>query len=163
MRQVARFSILMGVISITLLVSGTIAAAQAAGGRPTDSTARPHQEPCWQVAGISKPAMEQRRMIAERTRSEVQSVCADTSLTLAQKHQKIRELREQAKVQEERLVSPEQLQALHTCQTSRGHSTGGIRMSGGGHGSGPCAELSKNSAPMSGPNKKPQPESEPQN
>jgi hypothetical protein len=78
-------------------------------------------------------------------------------------YSKIRELREQAKVQEERLVSPEQLQALHTCQTSRGHSTGGIRMSGGGHGSGPCAELSKNSAPMSGPNKKPQPESEPQN
>jgi len=104
-------------------------------------------------------------MITENTRSEVQSVCADTSLTLAQKHEKIRQIREQARAQEERLVTSEQMQALHSCQASRGHSTGGVHPGGGGHGNGPCGELSTNSAPSGGPSKKPQPqpESEPQN
>src|ERR1700747_3844372 len=47
------------------------------------------QEPCWQVAGISKSAMEQRRSIQQKTRSEVEAVCAESSLTPQQRQQKI--------------------------------------------------------------------------
>ena len=167
MRKAAQFSastsmLFALVLFATALAAGARAGAQTAPVRPTNPNPRPHQEPCWQVAGISKSAMEQRRTIAENTRSEVQSVCADTSLTVAQKHEKIRQIREQAKGQEEALVTPEQMQALHSCQASRGHSTGGVHMGGGGgHGSGPCGELSTNSAPSSGPNKKPQPQQQP--
>ena len=121
----------------------------------------PHQEPCWQVAGISKSAMDQRRTIAQNTHSQVESVCADTSLTVSQKHEKIRQIREQARQQEEALVTPSQMQALHACQAERNHN-GGVHAGGGhGGGSGPCGDLPANSAPNKSPGSKP--ENEPEN
>ena len=121
----------------------------------------PHQEPCWQVAGISKSAMEQRRTITQNTRSQVESVCADTALTISQKHEKIRQIREQARQQEEALVTPSQLEALHACQAERNHNPGVHAGGGHGGGSGPCGDLPGNSAPNKGPGGKP--ENEPEN
>lgn len=141
----------------------SVAIAQTAPVRVPNSKTRTHQEPCWEVAGISKSTMDQRRSLAQGTRSQVQSVCGDSTLTASQKREKIRQIREEAKMQEERLISQEQLQALHSCQTARGHSPTGVHPSGGHGTSGPCGELPANSMPSTGEGKKPNPESAPDN
>src|SRR2546427_11529950 len=50
-----------------------------------------HEKPCWEVAGISKSAIAERRRIEQETRSQVQSVCNHSSLNEQQKREKIRE------------------------------------------------------------------------
>lgn len=103
-------------------------------------TRRPRQEPCWQVAGISKGAMEQERVVRQQARQEVEAVCANSSLTLQQKRQQIREIREKEKQQIDTIVSPQQREALRACREERGQGGHGHGM-GGGHGSGPCGEM----------------------
>ena len=101
----------------------------------------PRQEPCWQVAGVSKAALQQRRSIEQQGRSEVQSVCANSSLSLPQKRQQIRQIHERQKQQIDGLISISQQEAMKSCQQSRhggGHGGGGHV--GGGHG-GPCGEM----------------------
>jgi len=101
----------------------------------------PRQMPCWEVAGISKGAMDQRRAIQQRTRAEVEAVCAETSLTPQQRQQKIRQIHEQSKHEMDALVTPQQMEELKSCQMSRSHGGG----QGGGHpgvgGHGPCGEM----------------------
>jgi hypothetical protein len=46
---------------------------------------RVRQEPCWKQVGISKTAIEEREAISRERRSQVEAVCADSSLTLQQK------------------------------------------------------------------------------
>ena len=61
--------------------------------KPTAPVARmqaAHVKPCWEVAGISKSEIAERRRIEQETRSQVQSVC-DSSLNEQQKREKIRE------------------------------------------------------------------------
>lgn len=122
----------------------------------------PHQQPCWETAGISKSAMEQRRAIQQRTRSEVDAVCADSSLSPQQRQQRIRQIHETVKQQLDALVSPQQMEALKSCQASRSHggahAGGGHPTAGGGHG--PCGELPSRSAPKPPPGGKPEPEEE---
>ena len=105
----------------------------------------PRQEPCWQEAGISKGAMQERKSIEQSTRSEVQSVCANSSLTPQQRREQIRSIRERSHQQIDALISPQQREALKTCQQSRGkgHPGGGGFHGGGGHGEGPCGELNQ--------------------
>ena len=67
---------------------------QGASSVGVPKSPHPHQEPCWQVAGIPKSAMEQRRAITRATTSQVESVCADSSLTQQQKRDKIRQIHE---------------------------------------------------------------------
>lgn len=148
---------LLLVIALALLAAPALAqTVRPVQGAPVARGPHSHQEPCWQVAGISKSAMEQRRTIAQSTHSQVESVCADTSLTISQKHERIRQIREQARQQEEALVTPSQLQALHGCQAERNHNNG--VHAGGGHGgnSGPCGDLPANSAPNKSPGNKPE-------
>lgn len=117
---------------------------------------RPHQEPCWQVAGISKGAMQERQAIQQRTRSEVEAVCAEAGLTPQQRQQKIQQIRQQSKAELDALVSPLQMEELKSCQMSRNH--GGAH--GGAHpgaGHGPCGEL-----PAKGGPKPPPPGSKPE-
>jgi hypothetical protein len=119
------------------------------------------QQPCWQQAGISQSAMQQRRQIEESTRSQVQSVCSDSSLSVQQKREKIRQLREQAHQQMEGLISPSQQQGLKACQQERAGARGGH---GGGHpgggGAGPCGELAsgKGTLQPTGPEREPEPD-----
>lgn len=151
--------LITGLALCTLPAFAQVAPVRAQGtpaGRTANPYNHPHQEPCWQVAGISKSAMERRRTISENTRSQVQSVCADSSLTVTQKQQKIRQIRDQARQEEESLVTPSQLQALHACQAERGHT--GTGHAGGGHGgSGPCGDLPGHSAPETESGSSPQP------
>lgn len=123
---------------------------------PTAHPVHPHQEPCWQVAGISKTAMDQRRAVQQRTRSEVQAVCAESSLTPQQRQQKIRLIHERAKQQLDALVSPAQMQELKSCQMSRNHGGGhGGAHPGIGAGMGPCGELPAKGGPKPPPGGKP--------
>ena len=106
------------------------------GTRPPNGTTT-RREPCWQVAGISKSAMEQRHTLSMQMRQEVEAVCADAALSAAQKQSRIHQIREQERQQIDGLISPAQREAMHACQASRGGHAGG----GGGHlggGGGPC-------------------------
>jgi TolA-binding protein len=99
---------------------------------------RVRQEPCWQVAGISRSAMQQVRSLRQQARMDIQGVCANSSLSPRQKHQQIREIREKERQQVDALISPAQEQARRACRQERGigaHAGGGIRAGG------PCGEM----------------------
>ncbi len=86
--------------------------------------------------------MEQRHALAKQARAEIESVCANSSLTLQQKHEEIRAIHEREKQQANALVTPQQEGALKACQESRGHGGGGHGgFGGGGRGLGPCGEM----------------------
>ncbi|PYX08543.1 MAG: hypothetical protein DMG88_10130 [Acidobacteria bacterium] len=78
-----------------------------------------HEKPCWEVAGISKSAMAERRRIEQETHSQVQSVCNDSSLNEQKKREKIREVRQQSHQQIEALINPQQQEAMTACQKER--------------------------------------------
>jgi len=140
-------------VIVVLNLSPATLLAQAAPpakvhNEPTAPVARmqaAHVKPCWEVAGISKSAIADRRRIEQENRSQVQSVCNDSSLNEQQKREKIREIRQQSHQQIEGLVSPQQQEALKACQKERaaargggsaGHGAGGIH-----RGEGPCGEM----------------------
>jgi hypothetical protein len=97
------------------------------------------QEPCWQEAGVSKAAMEQRRSLEQGVRSQISAVCADPSLTTQQRNEKIREIHQQAHQQLEALITPQQQEAMKACQQSRPHSSGAPAHVGR-VGGGPCEQ-----------------------
>lgn len=68
--------------------------------------------------------MQQRREIAQNTRTQENAVCTDSSLTPQQKQQQIREIRNQARSQEEGLMTSEQLAAIRSCRAQRGEGGG---------------------------------------
>ena len=121
--------------------------AQTAGqstSRPAART-RVRQEPCWQQAGISESAKEQRDAVASDRRSQVEAVCADTSLTPQQKQQKIHQIRKEAKQKIDALITPDQEQQLQACQKERAANHPGAPAI---HhpGAGPCGELTSGAA-----------------
>jgi len=120
------------------------------GGTHPPQQNHPRKEPCWQVAGISKSAMEQVRTVRQQSRQELEAVCTNSSLSAQQKRQQMREIRQKEKQQVEALISPQQQESIRTCQEQRGN--GGGHVGGAGHTSGPCGE-------MPGP-KEPKPEPE---
>jgi TolA-binding protein len=114
--------------------------------RTTPSTASgqtsrpPRVEPCWEVAGVSKSALQQRRVIARQARQEVEAVCANSSLSMQQKRQQIRQIHQRERQEIDGIITPAQQEAMRSCQEQRhgGHGGGHV---GGGHG-GPCGEMS---------------------
>ena len=141
---------LVGVV--TFLLAAWPAHSQTAAPKPPAPPLRtagstPRQQPCWQQVGISKSLIEQRRSIEQSTRAQVESVCADSSLTPQQKHQRIKELRQQARQQIDAIITPQQQEELKACNAQRAtnrpsppphHGTGGL---------GPCGEMSANPTP----------------
>jgi len=128
------------------------------GNRPIKTT-QTHQVPCWEQAGISKAAMEQRKQIQQNTRSQVEGVCANSSLTMQQKQQRIREIHQQAHQESEALITPEQQQAMKACQQSRAASHPSVPHAGHA-GTGPCGEMPSANQPS--PKEPVQPDEEPQ-
>ena len=112
-------------------------------GNPRKRAAR--QEPCWLQVGIPHSAIERRKQIEENTRSQVQAVCNDSSLSPQQKRQKIHRLREQAHQEAAALMTPQQAEALKACRqqraAARGERGGGGRGMHHGGGEGPCGEM----------------------
>ncbi|HEV2732062.1 MAG TPA: hypothetical protein VGV15_18670 [Terriglobales bacterium] len=158
-KESATFALAVTVI-LNLSLPTLLAQAAPSAKLHTKSTApmtrvqRAHEKPCWEVAGISKSAMAERRRIEQETRSQVQSVCNDSSLNEQQKREKIHEIRQQSHQQIEVLINPQQQEALTACQKERaaarggsaGHSAGGIH-----HGGGPCGEIGSGPKPPSEP------------
>jgi hypothetical protein len=107
------------------------------GSTGTRSTTN-RREPCWEVAGISKATMEQRRALSLRSRQEVEGVCADAALSEPQKLARIREIHQQERQQIDGLISPAQREAMHACTQERGGGMGGGGNLVGGGGEGPC-------------------------
>ena len=161
MRKLGLFA---GVACLVVLSAGVMAQVHSSstagqGSSTTPSSRRGGQQPCWQQVGISQSAEQQHRQIEESTRSQVEAVCSDSSLSQQQKQQKIRQLREGARKQAERLLSPQQEQAMKACreQRSAGRGTGGHGTQGGGARGegGPCGEKTsgrRSSRPSSGAN-----------
>ncbi len=110
--------------------------------RSTTPTQPTRHSPCWQQAGISQSAVQQRKQIEESTHSQVESVCSDSSLTPQQKQQKIRALHQEAQQQMQGLINPQQEQALKSCREKRGE---GPHMHGSGGG--PCGEMTSVNKP----------------
>ena len=131
---------------IALALTYPLAAQMAPtpSSRPMPTTRHGHHEPCWKQAGVSQSAIEQRRQIEATTRSEVESVCSDSSLTPQQKHEKIRQLHQEARQQADRLITPQQEQALRSCRAKYG----AVAHGGGMHtGVGPCGEMASAGRP----------------
>lgn len=141
-------TLLGGVLCATVLAQNPVPPVR--GRAPTPR--RNRQEPCWQVAGISRSAMQQVRTIRQQARQEIEAVCANSSLSLQQKREQLREIRQKERQQVEALISPQQEQARRACQQERG--VGGHAGGGGGRGAGPCGEM------PGGKNVEPQPERE---
>ena len=117
--------------------------AQVKTPLPATRPARARVVPCWEQVGISKSAIEERTAIQRESRSQVEAVCADTSLTPQQKKQRIREIHQQAKERAEALISPQQQEALTARQkvraANRPPAAPGVHH--GGTHTGPCGEL----------------------
>jgi hypothetical protein len=145
----SRLHSLVRILAAGLAFSAAALIAQTAAPRPGIAprvAPRPRQIPCWEEAGISKAAMEQRRQVERSTRAQVEAVCAESGLTAQQRHEKIREIRQRARQEIEGLISPQQQEALKACQQER--SRGGHPGVGGhGSGAGPCGEMPAAKAP----------------
>lgn len=128
---------LIHLIAGAVLFSGASLWAQAARPSAPSSAPAGTQEPCWKQAGISQAALQQHRQIAEQTHSQVEAVCANSSLTAQQKMQQIRQIREQAHAKMDKLVSPSQMEALKSCRAKRGMPAA----SQAPQGAGPCGNM----------------------
>lgn len=137
-KQLALSSVLLSSVWLSPLWAQT-SPVPVPGGRPY------RQRPCWQQAGISRSVMPKIHEIQQGTRSQVESVCSNSSLTAQQKRQETEQLQQQAQQQIEALVSPAQFQALRSCQEQRGQMAG---MHGGGN---PCGNVPANTTQQPAP------------
>ena len=128
---------------LTLLGTYPLVAQTAATPASPRGTTPTHQKPCWQQAGISQSALQQRKQIEESTHSQIESVCSDSALTPQQKQQKIHQIHEQAQKEAAGAISPQQEAALKSCRESRGEAP----HMGGMHGGGPCGEMASGNKP----------------
>jgi len=111
------------------------------------TTQHPRLEPCWEVAGVSKSALQQRRVIAQQARQEVEAVCANSSLSIQQKRQQIPQIHQRQRQEIDALITPAQQEAMRSCQEQRGHGGHGGGHVGGGHG-GPVARCRLGTSPI---------------
>jgi TolA-binding protein len=137
---------------LSTLLAGTILSAALAananaqvpirtGPSSAPGTARhPRVEPCWEVAGVSKSAIQQRGTISRQARQEVETVCANSSLSIQQRRQQIQQIRQRERQEIDAIITPAQREAMQSCQKQRNGGHGGGH-GGGGHG-GPCGEMS---------------------
>lgn len=136
--------------TIVLAVSGFALSALAQVSMPVPRMGRhpkpPRQMPCWQEAGVTKATMEERRSIEQGSRAEIQSVCENSSLSPEQRREQIRSIHQRTSQQVNALISPQQREAIKSCQQARASHTGGgglhhVGVGSGGERRGPCGEL----------------------
>jgi hypothetical protein len=131
-------------VLVSLAAAAQVPVQRIPGGPP--GTVRVRQEPCWEIAGIPKSAMQQRRLIAQEARQQVESVCANASLSPTQKREEIRQIHERERQQIESLITPGQQEALRACQQERNHGSAPHPI---GHAVGPCGEAAPPQRPHS--------------
>jgi Spy/CpxP family protein refolding chaperone len=141
-----------------LLCAGTLLAQSAPSTATPPAQSGPGhrgaQENCMQQAGIEKSVMERVRSIAHDARSQIESVCSNTSLTTQQRQQQAREIREKAMQKREGLLTPDQQKTLAACQQAKsGHHPaegGPHEVMGGGCGEMPHHGARPGSSPDGG-------------
>ena len=134
------------------LLSAAFLFAQSAppyGSTPTPQGRHGGPPPCMQQAGIDHSVMEQFKSIQREMHSQVQGVCSNTSLSPEQKHQQVKEIRQQARQKMDGLISPEQQKKLTACRQERGEQHPG--MGGGGAGGDGCGEWQGGKRPNGAP------------
>jgi hypothetical protein len=123
---------------VFLLCAGLLLAQTAPSTNTPPSQTRPMrgggQGACIQQAGIEKSVMEQIHSIVRDAHSQVESVCSNSSLTIQQKQQQVREIRERAMQKRESLMTADQQKTLMACQQARNGNHAGA---GGPHEGGP--------------------------
>jgi hypothetical protein len=136
-------ALLTGLIFSATLIENATAQVPVRTRRPTapGTTTHPRLEPCWEVAGVSKSAIQQRRMITLQARQQVEAVCANSSLSIQQKRLQIQQIHQRERQEIEAVITPAQQEAMRSCQEGRNGGHGGGGHLGGGHG-GPCGEMS---------------------
>lgn len=135
--------LLVGIILSAALLERAVAQVPTRTGPPNPTGAAPkppRQEPCWEVAGVSKSAIEQRQAITQQARQEVDAVCANSSLSMLQKRQQIQQIHQREREQIDAIITPEQREAMRSCQEQRNPPHAGGH-AGGGHAGGPCGEM----------------------
>jgi hypothetical protein len=90
--------------------------------------------------------MEQHRAIEHDAHTQVNAVCENSSLTSRQKQQQVREIRQQAKQKMDALLTPDQREALHSCQETRAEEH-----PHGEHHGGPCGMEQSPQVPANAP------------
>jgi Spy/CpxP family protein refolding chaperone len=141
--------------------AGVQAPGSTSPGSTTSGSRRGRQQPCWQSAGISQQTVEQRKQLEETTHSQVESVCANSSLNAQQKRDQIRQLHEQARKQMEALVTPQQEEAVKACRQQRGEGRSENRGGERRGGEGACGEMPAGNASggsKTQPQSRPEPE-----
>lgn len=139
MISIKRFAFALGLLLVfstwPALAQSSPSQSTPAPGQGTPGTSRrsggARGEPCWKQIGISQSVAQKHHQIEQSTRSEVESVCNDSSLSAQQKQDKIRQLHEQERKQMEALITPQQEQQLKACREQRREGAGA---QGGGGG-----------------------------
>jgi hypothetical protein len=146
-------NILCSLASIALLVTVNFVLFTAlAENAFAQSPARPlRPEPCWQVAGVTKSALQERRVIAQHARQEIAAVCANSSLSPGQKRHEIQQIHQRERQQIEAVITPAQQEAMRSCQEQRNPAHRGGGHVAGGHGNGPCGQTPPSHNPNSNP------------
>jgi len=133
--------------ALAALLAGAILPAALAGKGiaqvrvpPGTIQKAPKQEPCWETAGVTKAALQQRRALSRQARQEIEAVCANSSLSIQQKRQEIQQIHQRERQEVDAIITPTQQEAMRSCEEQRHgvHSGGGH--AGGGRG-GPCGEM----------------------
>src|SRR5581483_4631562 len=87
---------LMAVAALPVMAQTNAAPPSSTAGQATTGANRGSAGPCWRQAGISQSVAQKYRQIEHNTRSQVQSVCHDSSLSMDQKKEKAKQLRDDA-------------------------------------------------------------------
>jgi len=143
---------------VFLLFAATLSAQSTppATNSPAQQPARRGgQENCMQQAGIDRSVMEQIRTVGHDARSQVDSICSNSSLTPQQRQQQAREVRERAMQKRDSLMTPEQRTAVKECQQQKsgnhaGEGGGMHEGIGGGCGEMPRGASHRNGYPNGG-------------
>lgn len=133
-------AVIVAPIMVVLGSAGPSSAQTNAQRAQHPTHVRVHQEPCWQQVGLSKDVIDQRHAVELETRSQVQAVCADTSMSDQQKKQKIHQIHQESKQKVAGLMTEQQQQELQSCQKERAANhpaPAGVQHGGGG----PCANF----------------------
>ena len=108
----------------------------------TPAQRRRTRNACLVHAGISKDLMDKRMSIMQQTRSQIETICGDSSLADADKKTQVRQARQDARKQIADEIAPEQEKAIESCDRDANLPTG----EGNGN---PCRHnnLAKGNAP----------------
>ncbi len=148
-----------GFVLASLFFAASLAAQVNPPSAAPNSPAPPstqRQTPCWQLAGVSRSAMRQRRMIVRNMHNQIQLVCANFKLSAQQREQRIDQIRADAQAHMRAFLSVVQIDSINSCRARRASIRGDSnrRLS-----EGPCRDMPMNGSPSdaSGDSQQPAP------